>query len=84
MPRGGKREGSGRKPKADEVRLAEKLDAILAPDDVWARLSDKVTEGDMNAIKLWIQYRYGMPKQVIEGDVNNSGQLTIIRRVVGG
>ena len=84
MPKGGYREGSGRKPKADEIKLAETMDSVKAPIEVWQRLAAKVDEGDTLAIKTWVQYRYGMPKQVIEGEVNNSGKLTIIRKVVGG
>lgn len=75
---GGKREGSGRKSKIDEISLIESMDAILVPDYVWVSLSEKVTSGDTNAIKLWLQYRYGMPKQIIESkNINiDAGKLT--------
>jgi hypothetical protein len=64
--RGGAREGSGRKPKADEIRLIETMDAIAAPESVWIALYQKAESGDTNAIKTWLQYRYGMPKQIVE------------------
>lgn len=66
MAHGGKRKGSGRKPKADEISMIEKMDATLAPKEVWQKLSNKVKEEDVQAIKTWLQYRYGMPKQVTD------------------
>ena len=63
---GGKREGAGRKPKADEIKLIETMDAIAVPNSIWKSLYDKVKENDVQAIKTWLQYRYGMPKQLIE------------------
>lgn len=68
--KGGKRENAGRKPKADEIKLIEQMDAIAVPESVWKALFDKVKDGDTQAIKTWLQYRYGMPKQVI--DQNNT------------
>lgn len=68
---GGAREGAGRKPKADEIKIAEQMDAIMMPDHVWASLSEKVIEGDVQAIKTWLGYRFGMPKQTIEQNNTN-------------
>lgn len=62
---GGKREGAGRKPKADEIKLIEMMDAILAPEEAWRALANKVTEGDSSAQKTWLNYRFGIPKQII-------------------
>jgi hypothetical protein len=42
------------------------MDAIAVPDTVWKMLYAKVLDSDVNAIKTWLQYRYGMPKQIIE------------------
>lgn len=69
--RGGKREGAGRKPKADEIKIIERMDAIGAPDSVWAALYNKVKEEDIQAIKTWLGYRYGMPKQ--QTDITSKG-----------
>lgn len=63
---GGARAGAGRKPKADEIKIAEQMDAILIPEKVWSALASKVEEKDVQAIKTWLGYRYGMPKQTIE------------------
>ena len=63
---GGVRPNSGRKPKADELKLIERMDSILAPDDVWIKVADLVLMGDAQAIKLWVEYRYGKAKQSID------------------
>jgi hypothetical protein len=34
----GARAGAGRKPKADEIKLIETMDAIAVPDTVWKML----------------------------------------------
>jgi hypothetical protein len=57
---------AGRKPKADEIKLIETMDAIAVPDSVWRMLYAKVLDSDVQAIKTWLQYRYGMPKQIVE------------------
>ncbi len=61
---------AGRKKKADELTMIENMDKALAPQKVWERLANLVEEQDTQAIKLWMNYRYGMPKQT--SDVNVS------------
>jgi len=70
IKRGGAREGAGRKPKIDEITLIESMDAIAVPESVWRSLYAKVLEGDTQAIKTWLSYRYGMPKQTIDNNTN--------------
>lgn len=72
MPKGGKREGSGRKPKVNEVKLVESMDAISVPEEIWRALLYKCKQGDTGALKLWLSYRYGLPKQQI--DVTTNGE----------
>lgn len=72
MPKGGKREGSGRKPKIQEVKLIEQMDAISVPNEIWEALLYKCKQGDTGALKLWLAYRYGLPKQQI--DVTTNGE----------
>jgi len=72
---GGKREGSGRKPKADEIKLIEQLSPY---DDVAAqKLIEGVESGSFHHLKLFYEYRYGKPKQMIDvttngNDLNNN------------
>ncbi len=67
---GGARPNSGRLKKAEVISLIDKMDAVLIPDEVWSSLADKVKDKDVNAIKVWLGYRYGMPKQVIDQNSN--------------
>ena len=69
---GGAREGAGRKPKIQEIKLIEQMDAISVPNEIWEALLFKCKQGDTAAIKLWLSYRFGLPKQQI--DVTTNGQ----------
>jgi hypothetical protein len=69
---GGKREGAGRPPKILEVKLIEQMDAISVPDEIWKALLMKCAQGDTQALKLWLAYRFGLPKQQI--DVTTNGE----------
>ena len=78
MPDGRKNNGghstkgrAGRKPKADEIKLIEQMDAIAAPAEAWQKLWDLCKAGEVQAVKTWIAYRFGQPKQSI--DVTTDG-----------
>lgn len=75
---GGAREGAGRRPKADEIKVIEQMDAVLVPEIVWASLAKLVKAGEVNAIKTWLQYRFGMPKQIIEQTNINPDRPNIV------
>ena len=70
--RGGPRPNSGRPPKIQEIKLIEQMDAICVPDKIWEALLMKCAQGDTNALKLWLSYRFGLPKQQI--DVTSNGE----------
>jgi hypothetical protein len=70
--RGGPRPNSGRPPKIQEIKLIESMDAIAVPQEIWKALLYKIKEGDTQAIKLWLSYRLGLPKQQI--DVTTNGE----------
>jgi hypothetical protein len=61
---GGKREGAGRKSKAEEQSLIEKLSPLepLAFDALKTALEDKKDW----AVKLTFEYLFGKPKQTID------------------
>ena len=69
---GGSRPGAGRKPKIQEIKIIEQMDAISVPEEIWNALLFKCKEGDTQAIKLWLSYRFGLPKQQI--DVTTNGE----------
>ena len=72
---GGARKGAGRPAKADEVKLIERLDAIIDKDEAVGKLGELVTKGDIRALQLYLSYRYGKPKESI--DLNSSEGLNI-------
>ena len=72
---GGARKGAGRPPKADEVKLIERLDSIIDKDEAVGKLGELVAKGDIRAVQLYLSYRYGKPKESI--DLNSSEGLNI-------
>ena len=72
---GGARKGAGRKPKAEEQKLIERLDAIIDKDEAVGKLGELVAKGDMRAIQTYLSYRYGKPKESV--DINSSEGLNI-------
>ena len=62
--RGGARDNSGRKSKAEEQSLIEKL-TPLEPI-AFKALTNALNEEKDWAVKLFFQYNFGMPKQVID------------------
>lgn len=60
---GGKRQNSGRKSKAEEARLIERLDNIIDSDEVIKKLKELIDKGDRRALQLYLNYRYGKPTE---------------------
>lgn len=75
--RGGKRIGAGRPTKADELKLIEKLDAIIESNEVIEILKKEINKGNMRAIKLYFEYRFSKPKQDIE--LLNSNEVPLFK-----
>ena len=73
---GGAREGSGRKSKAEEQKLVEKLTPLEAT--AHEKLKEAIESGKEWAVKLFFDYMYGKPKQMIEQkNINyDAGELT--------
>lgn len=66
--RGGAREGAGRKSKAEEQGLIEKLTPL--EQSAFDALKEAISDKKDWAVKLYFNYMYGMPKQVV--DQNNN------------
>ena len=70
---GGFRPGSGRKKRMEEQQIIEKLHPMATT--AFAKLHEKIKEGDMKAIQLFCAYYIGLPTQKIEskieGNLNN-------------
>lgn len=63
---GGARKGAGRKPKADELKFIQKLDNIIDSDEAIKKLKSLIEADNFPALKLYIEYRYGKPKETVE------------------
>ena len=71
--RGGKREGSGRKPKIEEVQLIEKLTPLepLA----FEALKDGLEKKDFKFVQLYYNYFAGKPKETKDITINEDVPL---------
>lgn len=78
--RGGAREGAGRKSKAEEQSLVEKL-SPLEPKAFEALVAALEDHKDW-AVKLFFQYKFGMPKQVIDQNTTHTVNDFDIREIV--
>jgi hypothetical protein len=68
---GGPRPNSGRPKRMDEQAIIEKLTPMA--ETAFKVLNQKILDGDMNAIKLYMSYFLGMPTQKVESKIE--GQL---------
>jgi hypothetical protein len=78
---GGKRPNqTGRPKRMDELAIIEKLTPMS--DNAFKVLGEKIKEGDMNAIKLFMSYFLGMPTQKVESKIEgqlNSVNVEVVR-----
>jgi|TARA_R100001440_G_scaffold74237_1_gene99554 hypothetical protein len=74
---GGKRIGAGRKPKAQEKDLIEKLDLIIDNKQVIEKLKVLIDKGDIRALNLYMGYRYGKPKETKDIHINDDQPIFI-------
>lgn len=61
----------GRPPKSDELKKLEMMDAVAAPEEVWYKVWELVQSGDMQAVKVWVEHRFGKPKET--KDITTNG-----------
>lgn len=68
-PRGGKREGSGRAKKSDEMLLIEKLSKF--DDQAFLTLEKGIVMGNYKFWAKWMEYRFGSPTKKL--DITSGG-----------
>lgn len=68
---GGARKGAGRPSKIDELAFLEKLDNLINSDDAITKLGDLIKEDNFPALKLYMEYRFGKPKETVENINHN-------------
>jgi len=74
---GGAREGAGRPKKEDEAKLIERLDSIINKDEVIHKLKELIQKGDMRAITIYLDRRYGKPTETRDITLNKDLPLFI-------
>lgn len=62
---GGARPGAGRKPKAQEDKIIEKIDEHVDMDKAFSKMARLIDEGDTRALTLYLHYRFGKPKESV-------------------
>lgn len=76
---GGRRKGSGRKPKTDEIKLIEMLDKVIDPEAALKKLAELIEKKDSQAINIYMKYRHGLPKQIVDLNHNlESGDKIVL------
>jgi len=75
MAHGGKREGAGRKSKADELKLLEHgtkaIESVFGSlDEYWKHIA-KESRDSFAHLKLLTEYLYGKPTETIEQTTTN-------------
>jgi len=70
--------GGGRKPKADEEKLIQRLSEL---DDIgFKTLKKGIEEGNYNFWNKWMEFRYGKPKERV--DLTTDGDSFNIPNIV--
>ena len=70
---GGARQGAGRKPKSEEIKLVERLSPL--EDDALAAMSEGVKSGDIKWVQLYLSYYLGKPKETRDITINEDMPL---------
>ena len=66
---------AGRPKKAEELKLIEKLDALIDNEEVIKTLGKQIIKGDSRAMNLYFGYRYGKPKESV--DISSSDGFNV-------
>ena len=69
---GGPRPGSGRPRKAEEEKIRNIMDSLATPEEAFAKLWELCQQDDLQAIRLWLSYRVGLPKASF--DITSAGE----------
>ena len=62
---------AGRKSKAEEFQLVERLDSLIDPSFAIEKMYEHMTNGSEKMLELYMGYRFGKPKQ--QTDITTKG-----------
>jgi hypothetical protein len=69
--RTGENRNAGRKPKATEIQLIERLTPL---EEIALKALEKgIKSGELGFVKLFLEYRFGKPKQMQEITIKENG-----------
>jgi hypothetical protein len=71
--RGGKREGAGRKPKAEEIKMIERL--LPLEPKAFEALEKGIENGDFKYVQLFYNYYAGKPKETKDISITSEQPL---------
>tara|TARA_B100000768_G_scaffold177560_1_gene191926 strand:+ start:613 stop:861 length:249 start_codon:yes stop_codon:yes gene_type:complete len=66
---------AGRKSKADEMLLIERLSQHIDKDEAILKLKELMDAGDFKAIQLYMAYMYGKPKETKDITISSEQPL---------
>lgn len=69
MPSGGSRQGSGRPKKEQSQRMIEQINKFVDEDKAWIALNKLVAEGNLKAIQILLDRKYGQPTSFSVQDI---------------
>jgi hypothetical protein len=76
----GENRNAGRKPKATEIQIIEQLTPL---DKIALSALEKgLKSGELGFVKLFLEYRFGKPKQMQEITLNNNSTNDLVINVV--
>lgn len=79
--KGTKGNKGGRPPKADELKFIEKLDNIIDSQTAIKKLKELINDNNFNAIKLYLEYRFGKPKETVE-NINHNYNTELTKKEI--
>jgi hypothetical protein len=62
----------GRPRQHEVLALADKMDRLMPEEKVLAKLVELIEVGNIKAISIWMNFRRGLPKQIVETNQNHT------------
>ena len=66
---------AGRPKKVEKETMLTKLGKHITDEKVFAKLADKIEEGDLKAMQLYMNYKYGRPKETKDVNITREQPL---------
>ena len=67
---------AGRKSKAEEYKLIEKLDKYIDQQEVFEKLGELISKGQLKAIEIYLNYYFGRPTEKVHHSTDGESIVT--------